>query len=577
MGVRFLDSQVCRRAIAWSAALTFVIVLGIPVAATALSDSASSAGATANAGADTAQGSPSTAYAAPYTQPVLKLTGPAESMAPRFVPRVPESPLKAGEKGADGVLYQDVVTSSPYANLSLRDCVEFAMDNNLDLRNARRDVDISASSLRESEAFFTPFVDLIGSSTYSETRTDVTNPFTGETERKRITQNRQEGRAEVRQNFASGGNLTVGGGPSRTRGAAGTGSNGGNVAYDNEADARLNQPLLRGRGFDIGTADLRRARLAQMNEEIAYRLRQRDITFAVIQQYFQLLQAAQSMRVSQDALAEKLRFLEETRIKFEKGRVAESEILRAELQYLQEQESAVGRLQTFNDRRERLALTLGLDPNTPLSVQDVSDLLGKRGRYEIPGAQESITLALNARLELLQSEIATETARVNLQVARNNVLPNLDLTTGYSTGDRDDSLGGATDIEDNMWDAGVELRIPLPNIGRREQRRRAELTLEKTRTDWENRERGITQEVLSSHRAVQSAESSLAILARTVEQARKNLELINGSFEVGYSTITEVRLAQDDLFQAQTNYNNTLLNYQIAIARFYTAVGQDLN
>jgi len=497
-------------------------------------------------------------------------------MAPRFIERIP-SDVPPPSPDDEKLLYQDVPATTTFADLSLAACVQLALDNNFDLQSARRDVEIFRSRLRESEAFFIPFVDLIGDASYTESRTEVTDPLTDETDRVRVTQNQQSGRVEVTQNFSTGGNVQLGAGSTRTRDGAGFGPDGGNLAYDNEADARFNQPLLRGAGFDVGTADLRQARLAQINQEIAYRLHQRDVTLQVVNQYFLLLQSALELRVSRDALAEKLRFLEETRIKFQKGRVAESEILRAEIQYLQEEETAVQRRQAFNDRRERLALTLGLDPDTALSVQDVSELLAQRGRYEIPQLREAVTLGLNSRLELLQSEIFYENARINLQVARNNVLPNLDFTTGYTTADRDDSLGGATDFEDNTWDAGVELRIPLPNIGRKEQRRRAKLTVEQAKIDWEDRERQITEDVLAAHRAVQSSELSLAILAKTVEQARKNLELINGSFEVGYSTITEVRLAQDDLFEAQTRYNTTLLNYQVAIARFYVAVGQELN
>ncbi len=339
----------------------------------------------------------------------------------------------------------------------------------------------------------------------------------------------------------------------------------------------MNQPLLRGGGFAAGTADLRLSRLAQMNQEITYRLQERDTLLNVIGQYLLVLQAAQQLRVNQSALAEKQRFMEETRIKFQRGRVAESEILRAEIQYLQEVQNSVPALQQFNDRRERLAVAMGLDPATPISVQDITDVLARRGRYQIPDVEEAITIGLNSRLELLQSELAYETAQVNLEVARNNVLPNLDITTGYTTSDRDKTLWGSTDLEDNTWDAGLALIIPLPNIGRREQKYRAGLTVEMAKTNWDSEELQVIQEIKSAHRAVLSSESGLAILARTVEQSRKNLELINGSFEVGYSTITDVRLAQDDLFNSQTSYNNTLLNYQLSIARFYVAVGQPLD
>jgi outer membrane protein TolC len=68
----------------------------------------------------------------------------------------------------------------------------------------------------------------------------------------------------------------------------------------------------------------------------------------------------------------------------------------------------------------------------------------------------------------------------------------------------------------------------------------------------------------------------LTLLKKNVEQARRSLELINGKFEVGFATVTEVRLAQDDLFNAETRYSDAILNYQIQVARLYVALGRPL-
>jgi len=528
----------------------------------------------------------------PQAQEAAEIASAAQASAPssarqiqpltgRFLDQAPEGATGPGHWEALG-LFQDLPATSTLAGLSLRRCVEMTLELNPTLVNARRDVEISRSSLRESEAFFIPYVDLVSAASYQETRRDT---LTAETssgapelvrDRIRMTQNRQSGGVEAGQNLPTGGQIRVSAETARERGLAGSGPQGGSVAYENTAQLRLSQPLLRGAGFDVGTADLRSARLSQIGQDIQYRLQIRDATLETIQQYFSLLQAAQDLRVSRDALAEKLRFLEETRVKFEKGRVAESEILRAELLYLQEQESEVSRRRTFDARLDQLVLTLGLDPGTAVSVEDVTEALARRGRFEIPDLDEAIRLGLSNRLELLQNELSVEQSRISLTIARNALLPDLGLTTGFVTSDEDRSIGGSTDLEDNTWDAGVELRIPLQNIARRERFKRSKLSYEKALTNLRDRERRITQEIKSAYRSVQSAERSLDILEVTVEQARRTLELVNGQFEVGFVTIVDVRNAQDDLFQAQTRFNNTLLNYQVLIAQFYVAIGQPL-
>lgn len=509
----------------------------------------------------------------------------ALAMLGAFAPATPAQPPaentlpKQATRFLDGVpeAATDAPTTGPLADLSLRQCLLLALEHNYTLLNARRDLEISDSSLRESEAFFIPYVELVGEATYGETRVQAPSVFGDRPgPRTRVTQNTQEGRIEVGENLPTGGRITASAASARTRGATDSGPGGGNVAYESDAGVRLTQPLLRGGGFDVGLAPLRQARLSHLAQSLNYRLGERNILVQVIQQYFDLLQAGQDLHVGRDALAEKLRFLEETRIKYQMGRVAESEILRAELQHLQEQENTIRRQQSFTERGERLALLLGLPPENELSVQDITDELVRRGKVSIPPLDEALRLGLTSRIELLLSEIQHEQARISLDVARNDVLPSLDVTSGYITSDRARSLGASYDLEDNAWDVGLGLRIPLPNIGRREALRRAALQVKKAATAREDLERQIIQEIKTAHRTVQSAEAGLTILAKTVEQARKNLELINGSFEVGMATITEVRLAQDDLFAVQTRYNNTLLDYQVAIARFYVAVGQPL-
>ncbi|GEM_PF-537681 len=514
-----------------------------------------------------------------YTGLSLKSAAPLEDMTPKYLEGVPGMEDRASSFSSAmsyAAQFSDLATTGPLANLSLRLCAELAVENNLSLVNSRRDLEISKSSLREAEAFFIPFVDLVGTSSYRETRTDWKDTPLRDGETHRITQNAQSGKVQAGVNLPSGGSVSASAGPERTRSTSGSGPGGGSLTYENSGELRLDQPLLRGAGFDVGTANLRSSRLSQISQQITYRLAERNTVLTVVQQYFRLLQAAQDLRVSREAIAEKHRFLEETRVRYEKGRVAESAILRAELQVLQEEESAVRLRQTFNDRLENLALTLGLEPGTSLSVQDVTADLARRGRVKIPSLEEAITVGMSHRLELLQSQISIEQAAISLAVARKNVLPDLNFTAGASTSDTDRTLGGSTDFEDNAWDTGLELRIPLPNIGRREALRRAALSLDKSRTNRLSRERDITQEIKSAHRAVKTSESGLAILERTVEQARKNLELVNGQFEVGFVTILDVRQAQDDLFANESSLNTTLLNYQISIAQLYVALGQPL-
>lgn len=481
------------------------------------------------------------------------------------------------------IVFPDVPRDASYAVMTLRRLMDRAMEENFNLQNSRRSVLIARSQTVAARAPFIPFLDLVGESNVAETKNanaTYVNPETGmvedTTRRERVYTNR--GGVETGVNLPTGGSLRGNTGMTRTdtRTTDDSGVLVDETGYSSAADIQFLQPLLRGAGPDVARAGLRRARIRELDSVLADRIRQRDVAFSVISTYFSILQAARRLKVSQDALQIRAQFLEETRVRFNVGRVDESEILRAEINYLNELQRAVERRRQLDEAREDMLILLGLPLDTPISFLDITDELASRGRVEIPAADYALTESLDQRPELMRADLSVSLAEIDRTVARNDLLPDLNLNASYNRNDAANDIYEATGMENERWQAGAGIRVPLVNIQRRESARQASISLESVRTDRLARERDLTAEVLTARRNVLSTEAQLTILSKSVEQARKSLDLINGRFEVGFATVTEVRLAQDDLFDAETNYSNALLNYQIDVARLYVALGRPL-
>lgn len=521
---------------------------------------------------------------------ILRLdTGEETQLRESFIHSVP---ALADDVVEDRIIFPEVEPDAPYAQLTLNDLIDVAVENNLGLLNTRRGVRIARSSTRSSEADFIPFVDLVGGSRYQHFRDqnatrvapvgppdEEGNPTMATTNTVRNTQTvTNRGGVETGVQLPTGGSISAGATTQRQDRYA---TDGGGLiensrAWESSADIRYVQPLLRGGGTEVGLANLRRTRISEMNQLIGASLAERDVTLNVISAYFQLLQTASQLQVSRDSIRERLRFLDETQVRFDIGRVDESEILRAEFQYLQELETAISRRRALDDQRESILILLGLPLDTPISIIDITEDLAELGRVDVPLPDDAVAEALNSRLELIRSDLGLALAELDVRLSRNDVLPTLDFDAGYQRSDQGTTQSNATGFEDQGWDAGLSLRVPLVNIQRREAARRTLISLEQERTNRLATERSLIQDVLSTHRSVQSTEAQLTILRKSVEQARRSLELINGRFEVGFASVTEVRLAQDDLFAAETRYSNALLNYQIQLARLYVAMGRPL-
>lgn len=512
---------------------------------------------------------------------VLRFTGGQEGvLEDEFLGSIPSLPEENIVR--DNIIFPDVDPDEPYALLTLDRLIAVALEGNLNLLNGERGLLIARSSVRSAEATFIPFVDLVADSRLSEernqnaTRTDSSGDSRGTTRETGTFRN--SAGLESGVTLPTGGQVSVDAAQSRSDSRV---TDGGGVladddAWASDANVRFVQPLLRGAGSTVATADLRRSRISEIDRQIAFNLSRRDVALNVIQSYLRLLQIARQLQVSRDAIVERVRFLEETQIRFNVGRVDESAILRAELNYLSELETAISRRQSLDDERENMLILLGLPLETPISFIDITPQLAERGRVDIPDMELAVEEALSDRLELMRADLSLALAELDLKLAMNDVLPDLDFDAGYGRSDQGDNYGDINGWESSSWDAGLSLRIPLVNIRRREAARRSAISLEQEETSRLQTVRDIVREVRRAHRAVLSTEAQLTILSKNVEVARKSLDLINGRFEVGFANITEVRLAQDDLFAAETRYSNTLLNYQLVLARLYVALGRSL-
>ena len=476
----------------------------------------------------------------------------------------------------EDVLNEDEELSTPiesithFENLNLRQCIEIALATNFSLQNRSRDLMISQSRYREAKAEFIPSLTLSAEAGIGKDRTrksDDNSDDEHDDGRVETHRNREKGTVKVLQNIATGGSLEASLDSVRDKSY--------DRSYTNEAGLRFTQPLLREGGFRYGLTELRTSELSLADEEIENALSKRGVALDVISQYYTILRNRQDWMVSLDALEEKRRFLEATRIKFNLDQIPESEISRAEIQYLQESDNVVTRKRSYEDQLERLLVILGLPLETKISLDDITKSLLRIEKVSLPSEGECVNEALANRLEFIRSDISIRRQKIELARTRNDLLPDLDFNFEYSSSDQAGSLGESYNLRNtNSWDASLSFSVPFPNIGRKESHKRALISLEKLETDHISLERDIVREVRQAYRQVKTNESSLRILKKTVEQALKSLEQERGRFDAGLSTSNDVRKAQDDLFETQSRYFTELLNYQINIAKLYNAIGR---
>jgi outer membrane protein TolC len=343
----------------------------------------------------------------------------------------------------------------------------------------------------------------------------------------------------------------------------------GGYTQSSELILRGDIPLLRGAGL------VAQESLIQAERSLVYAARRfenfrRDLMLALAIDYFNLLELQANIQ-NQVKQVERLELiLRGERSRFEAGRIAQFRVAIAENDVLNARATLASQRESFILALERFKLRVGIAPERPITLDPV-----------VPGFPEpdiqlhdAVRLALEFRLDLQNQRDALDDAGRAVAVARNQLLPDLDLgaRVGIPT-DPDDRTGGVAISPDNLsYNASITFGLPLD----REQER---LRLRQSTINFQRAQREL--ELLRDRVAIDARQS-----VRNIDLARFQLQLAEQRVRINQSRVEEVRLKQDQvdtqtqvdaanaLQQAENARERARTDLRIAILSFLRDTGQ---
>jgi outer membrane protein len=353
-----------------------------------------------------------------------------------------------------------------------------------------------------------------------------------------------------------------------------------NPAYTSDLSASLTWPLLRGAGMAVNTAALRIAGLQSRSADAATRLEVIRILANADRAYWRLYGARKELEVRRAQYDLAQAQLERARRQVAAGVAAEVEVVRAESGVADQAEAVIIAENSLRDRQRELKRILnapGLGPESPTLIEVSSQPAVLPWRFETPTV---LTLALQQRMELLQSELQILQDTISIERARNDLLPLLTLQYTYGINGlgpaMDDSL---TVMRERNFDAhrvSARLEVPLGNEAARSQLRRALLLRLQSLRTADLRAQQIRQEVLAALDQLEAGwQRILAAQQRVIMNARV-VDLETRQFMQGLRTSTDVLDAQTRLGDAQRAEIAALAEYQIAQVDLAYATGSIL-
>jgi len=478
---------------------------------------------------------------------------------------VPLFPATADTTGGDGAM-----------ELTLRDCIEIALKNNMDIEVARFDPQISTTAIDQAWGSFDPSVYLQARNS-EEDRLSYFGYEVQGTESSRWLATGYD------QTFTPGTNLSF---DFFLRSNTSEESAMGDVTSSDSwlADAQLTvtQPLLRNFGKDLNKRNIY---VAQNNLDIsqeAFRSEVITILNSVQNAYWDLKYAIGWLGVQEQSLKRAQDLYELNKVKVEVGALPPIEITTAEAEVAARR---VGIITAENDVREaKDALREVLNLAEEISDWERDVIPVDKADFqpvEVDWRQE-IEEAMANRPDLVQARLDLKNKLIEIDFRQNQVKPDLSLEAGYGqaglnqdqfdpvTGERTgtaslgDALKGMFDGDLADWYVGATFSMPLRN--RTAKANHAAAKLEKTQAElsMQRLEQQVVVDVRTAIRILIGSAEQVSASKISVRLAEEKLAAEEKKFENGLSTSYNVLLMQEDLVEQQNEYARSLLDFKKA-------------
>lgn len=343
----------------------------------------------------------------------------------------------------------------------------------------------------------------------------------------------------------------------------------GRYQQSSEVALRATLPLLRGSG------EAAREGLIQAERDLVYEARRferfrRELLVSIATDYFGLLQFRAQI-ANQERQLDSLRvFAEGTAARVEAGRVREFEKAIADNQVLIATRRLADLREAYILAVDRFKVRLGLPVDTGLDV--------KPFELELPEPDASLAdasrLALEYRLDLQNERDRVDDARRAVSVAKNQLLPDLDLSgsVGVPTSSNDGVEGVYFDPEDLNYSATLTLSLPLDRRREGLALRQQMIRLEQSHRNYERSRDNVVVEVRSKLRNVDLARFKLVLAERAVEINRRRVE--EQQLNIDQVEPREVVNTQNDLLDSENDRDDAVRELRVAVLEYLLASDQ---
>ena len=340
--------------------------------------------------------------------------------------------------------------------------------------------------------------------------------------------------------------------------------------FDSAVTVRVVQPLLRGGWLTVTTRPIQDAEYGLRIEEARLRAEILRIVALAKTNYYTAILQEQIITITEEAIQRDKRLIEASQALFRGGLVTRRDVLSAEILLSKDLARLASAQANLAVTKNALLDVLGIAIATDVDLLD-KDLSFQPLLLE-PELARWIAAAISQRPEVLEVEERLGQSQLNIQVARNTTLPQLDLAVSYGRPHTASTLGRSLEFRGETWSAELVASVPIGNVAARSALIQAEIQRKRIQQELGQVQRQIELQVrtavITLHRSVELRR----VRSLSIEQLQGKLEVAQARFALGQADNKDITDAQDDLLEAQTDLLRAMADYKIGLAELEASI-----
>ncbi len=405
---------------------------------------------------------------------------------------------------------------SETATWSLKDCIEYAVKNNIQLQQSRIAQKESEVDLKTAKAALFPNLSFssnqgITNRPYSESQTNIVNDGSGN-----YTTSSTSSKTSYNGSYGLNASWTVWNGGKKLK---------------TIKQQKLNNEIS-GLNIDEGENNL-----------------QEDIT----KLYVQILYTNEAIEVNKKALELSEAQCNRAKEMLAVGSVAKSDVAQLEAQVANDKYTIVNAQATLQDYKLQLKQLLELDGSQEmqLATPAISD---DKVLEPLPSQTDVYEAALAQRPEIQSGKLSVESADLNVRIAKAGYMPSVNLSAGIGSSNGSGRGMGFGQQLKNNWNNSLSLSLSVPIFDNRQNKsniQKAKLQQESSLLDLANEKKELYSNVEKLWLDAHSAQQKFSAACSKVTSCQTSYDLVSEQFNLGLKNTIELLTEKNNLLSAQ--------------------------